>query len=81
MTARRVPLYLGEGPDRKKIGMAEIDGPIFTAVIDDQFLAGELKIHAGDYSIGVHPEFFTMDPIPVVDASERDLKNPKYKEK
>lgn len=36
MTARRVPLYLGEGPDRQKIGEAEVDGGLITCIIDDE---------------------------------------------
>jgi hypothetical protein len=35
MTARRVPLYLGEGSDRQKIGEAEVDGNLVTCIIDD----------------------------------------------
>jgi hypothetical protein len=81
MAEKEVPLYFGEGPGRQEIGIAKIEGGQINCVIFDEALRRDLSIHSGDWSIGVLPGAFSLTPIPVVDASERDLKNPIYKEK
>lgn len=79
MTAKRVPLFLGEGPDRILIGTATVDGANINCEIDNT----DFRKHFHGpymYSLGIPPKEADFQWAVLRDLSKENLPRPIYKE-